>query len=218
VIWRDKMALVEKSYPGRRDGNYSLIFGDDDFGSLISAIHATSIQMGNELENIIPKFAKIIDESLIDSFFNKTLNPGIYIIPKRILSDKRLRFDQVPDVLVVNVIKNMCIVFEIKLGDNFDTKKAKGEVEHLKSYASKLDKATTYRVSIGVCMWYAKDKMAVITGFKKEISESEAFTGFEFCKMTNLDYDVINTQIALHQKENRKFVFDRFSDIIKKYN
>jgi hypothetical protein len=212
------MTLIKNSFPGRRDGNYSTIFGDDDIGSLISAVHATSIAMGNDLEHIVIEFANIIDETLIDAFFDKTLKPGIYVIPKRMFSlDKRLKFDQKPDVLVVNVVQNTCKVIEIKLGDNFDTKKSQGEVQNLKAYADKLDKATTYRVSIGVCMWYAKDRSAVVKGFKNAITEREALTGLEFCNMTNMDYEMVNARISMHKQLNREFLFEKVTSIIKKY-
>ena len=51
--------------------------------------------------------------------------------------DRRLKFDQIPDTIIVNVKPNTCKIVEIKLGDNFDTKKAQGEVDHLKKYADK---------------------------------------------------------------------------------
>jgi len=211
------MTYISEAFPGRRDGNYTTIFGDCDLGSLISSIHATSIKMGTELEHIIIELAKTIDEKNIDAFFNKTLVSGIYIIPKKTMQDKRLKFDQIPDLLVVNVDKNTCKIVEIKLGDNFDTKKSQGEVENLTRYAEKLDRATTYRVSWAVCFWYAKDKTAVINGFKGTLSESQALTGEEFCKIVNIDYKTINTRIASHQKANRDFLFQHIESIKNKY-
>jgi hypothetical protein len=217
AIWRVKVALISDSYPGRKDGNYSIIFGDEVMGSLISAIHATSIRMGNELEQIITELANVIDTAHIDAFFNKTLKPGVYIIPKKTMGDRRLKFDQKPDVLVVNVNKNTCKIIEIKLGDNFDTKKSRGEVDNLKRYADKLDKATTYRVSYCICMWYAKDKTAVVHGFKSMITEAEALTGAEFCQMVGINYSDINSRIATHQHINRQFVFDKIISIRNGY-
>jgi len=212
------MAHISESFPGRRDGNYSIIFGDEDIGSLISAVHATSIKMGTELERIIVELAKTIEGDQIDAFFNKTLKPGIYIIPKKTMLDRRLRFDQSPDVLVVNVDKNTCKIIEIKLGDNFDTKKSSGEVNNLKLYADKLNRATTYRVSYAICMWYAKDKQAVVIGFKGTISTLEALTGSDFCAMVGIDYDAINKRIASHQERNREFLFDQIIAIKNKYD
>jgi hypothetical protein len=211
------MAVISESFPGRRDGNYTIIFGDEDLGSIISAVHATSIKMGNELERLVTAYANVIDRQMLDQFFNKTLKPGIYIIPKSTMSDRRLKFDQKPDVLVVNVEQNTCKIIEIKLGDNFDTKKSQGEVDNLKGYAEKLDKATTYRVSFAICMWFAPDKSAVINGFKGTITANQSLTGAEFCEMVHIDYHNINMQISMHQQANRDFLFSKISEISKKY-
>ena len=211
------MVQIIDSFPGRRDGNYSVIFGDNDLGSLMSAIHATSIRMGTELEHIIIELSKVIEPVHLDAFFNKTLKPGVYIIPKRTMQDKRLKFDQVPDLLVVNVDKNTCKIVEVKLGNNFDTKKSQGEVDNLTRYAAKLDRATTYRVSFSVCMWYAKDKLEVITGFKGTLTEAQALTGAEFCQIVGIDFQAVNSRIASHQQSNREFLFRQVEQIRKKY-
>jgi hypothetical protein len=212
------MVNISDSYPGRKDGNYTTIFGDEDIGSLISTIHATSIKMGTELEHIILSLSNVIDETKLEDFFKKTLEPGIYIIPKKTMLDRRLKFDQIPDTIVVNVKPNTCKIVEIKLGDNFDTKKSQGEVDHLKKYAEKLDRATTYRVSWAVCMWYAKDKTAIITGFKGTITENEALTGEEFCELVNINYQEINTKIASDQETNREYLFNKIRLIRNKYH
>ena len=212
------MVNISDSYPGRKDGNYTTIFGDEDIGSLISAVHATSIKMGTELEHIILSLSNVIDETKIDAFFNKTLEPGIYIISKRMLSHKRLNFDQKPDALVVNVKPNTCKIVEIKLGDNFDTKKSHGEVDNLKRYADKLDRETTYRVSWAVCMWYAKNKTSIITGFKGTITETQALTGLEFCELVNINYKTICDKIASDQETNREYIFNKIRVIRNKYH
>jgi len=211
------MVYIQESFPGREDGSYTILFGDEKIGSLISAIHATSIRMGSELERLITELANTIDDRNLDAFFNKTLQPGVYVIPKKTMRDKRLRFDQQPDAIVVNVTQNSCKIIEIKLGDAFDTKKAAGEVENLKRYADKLNRATTYRVSYAICMWYAKDKAAVIYGFKGTISPAEALTGAEFCQMVGIAYNAINDRIAQNQAANRQFLFQKVHELRGKY-
>jgi hypothetical protein len=211
------MVYIQESFPGREDGSYTLLFGDEQIGSLISAVHATAIRMGTELEHLVTELAQTIDNSNLDAFFNKTLKPGVYVIPKKTMKDKRLRFDQQPDVIVVNVTQNSCKVIEIKLGDQFDTKKSAGEVENLKLYADKLNRATNYRVSYAICMWYAKDKAAVITGFKGTISPAEALTGAEFCQMVGISYKDINARIAQNQKANRDFLFSKVHELQGRY-
>lgn len=200
----------------RTDGSYSLLFGDRKLGALMSAVHATSIKMGNELEQLIIERAKVIDEQNINQFFEKTLPDGIWIIPKRVIGiDKRLNFDPKPDMILVITQKNTAKVIEMKLGDNFDTKKAQGEVDVLKRYTEKLDKATTYKVSYAVCMFYAKSKSAVVVGFKNKITEKEALTGREFCEIVSIDFEEINKVISEKQEMNRKFFFMQISEIMQ---
>jgi hypothetical protein len=200
------MALLSESYPGRSDGSYTLLFGDPRFGELISAVHSTSIKMGNQLEKLIMDRSKLITVNNIDAFFNKTLPEGIWIIPKQVIAkDKRLNFDQKPDMIIVNVNKNTCQVIEMKLGDNFDTKKSKGEVDQIKKYVEKLDKATTYKASFAICMFYAKDRASVVNGFKGQITEKEALTGMEFCEIAGINFKEVNNIISEAQSANRTF-------------
>ena len=211
------MVYIQESYPGREDGSYTLLFGDEQIGSLISAVHATSIRMGTELEHLITELAQTIDSSNLEAFFNKTLLPGVYVLPKKTMRDKRLRFDQQPDIIVVNVTQNSCKIIEIKLGNQFDTKKSAGEVENLKRYADKLNRATTYRVSYAICMWNAKTKAEVVIGFKNTISPAEALTGAEFCQMVGIAYGAINDRIAQNQAANRLFLFQKVHELQGRY-
>ena len=208
------MPLIEDSYPGRKDGSYTRIFGSAEIGSLISAIHSTSIAAGNDLETLISYYANLIDDSLIDAFHNHSLPPGKYLITKKVIkNDTTLKFEQEPDCIMVLTKDNECKIVEIKLGDNFDTKKSKGEVTSMRKYAQKANMVLKYKVSYAVCMWFAKDKESVVNGFKREITAKEALTGREFCKLLDIDYDVINSKLDAYQKQNRDFLFSKVAEI-----
>jgi len=203
------MVLIENCNPVTTSGSYARLFGDTKIGKLITKIQSASITMGNDLEKQILKFAAergaIITDDNINDFFNHTLPDGVFIIPKSI-RDRRLKFSQKPDIIVVSVQKNTCKVIEIKLGDNFDTKKSSGEKEHLESYARKLDQTAGYRVSFAVCMFFADNKQAIIKGFKGMITEHEAITGRELCNLVGIDYNKISDTISTDQTENRLFL------------
>lgn len=213
------MVLLADYLPGSIETNYAKLFGDLDIGMLISAIQGTIIALGDSLEKIIPEIAITIDDDMVDAFMKKTLPPGIYVIPKSVMrKSKYFMFDEQPDLLLVNVDKNTCKVMEIKLGKNFDTKKVDGELASLKSYAETLERGTTYRISIGFCAWYAKDKKAIVKGFKGKITEKEAFTGKDFCEMAHINFEDVEKAIISHEEENRKVFFKRVFEIYKKYN
>ena len=211
----DKTSIIEETYnKAREDGSYSLLFGDIKIGKLISATQSATIRMGNQLEKLIMERAKIIDENTINKFFEKALTDGIYIIPKNIIAkNKRLNFDQKPDMILVLTLKNTCIVIELKLGDNFDTKKAQAEVDNLKKYSEKLDRATTYKIHYAVCMFFAKDKEAVVKGFKNKITIKEVLTGKEFCEIANIDYNEIHSRLKDKQSSNRAFFIKKILEV-----
>lgn len=205
---------IAESYPGRKDGSYTLLFGDERLGSLISAVHATAIKTGNELEKLVHDRVKLVDADNLQQFFDRTLPQGIYVVPKHVLmTDRRLRFDGCPDMLCINTKDNTCTVIELKLGDNFDTKKASGEVNSLRKYAKKLDLVVAYRVSYAVCMFNAGDTETVIAGFKGRISEKEALTGRQFCELLGISYDDIVFHLRSEQKENVDFLVNKIKEI-----
>jgi len=216
------MVLIKNNHPGRRDGNYTRVFGDAEMGSLISAIHGTSISMGRVLEEIIRGMAPDVgnEEIPMDDFFDKIISPGIYIISKKGMTDSRLKFDHKADMVVINVVKNSLLVLEVKLGDNFDTKKTHGEVISLKEYSESLKCAIkSYRVSWAVCFWFADNKASIVKGFKGKITEKEALTGREFCNLINISFDEVNRRLyEEHQEANREFVFDTMGEIFNRYH
>lgn len=215
----DKL-LISKSKEGRSDGAYSRLFGDDKLGALISRIHATSISAGTYLENLISQIAPQLSVSEIPNIFNATLGDGIWIVSKKNLKNYvtpylNLEKPTEPDFLIVDSLNKKCIVLELKDGDNFDTKKAQGEVLNLKTYSDALNGKLAYPwVSrIGVCMFNQEDHQKIVEGFKGHIEEKDAITGSEFCELLGLDKNEINSerQKACHQ--NFHFFIDEILKI-----
>lgn len=205
---------IADAYPGREDGSYTLLFGNIKLGSLISAVHATAIRMGNELERLVHDRVVLIDANNLQQFIDRTLPEGVYVIPKQVLmTDSRLRFDECPDMICVDTKANTCLVVELKLGDNFDTKKANGEVNALRRYAAKLNMAIPYRVSYAVCMFTALNTQAVIAGFKNRITDREALTGKQFCDLLGISFPDILMELQATQHENVVFLLKKIKEI-----
>lgn len=165
--------LISKSKKGRSDGAYSRLFGNDELGALISRVHATSISVGTYLENLISQIAQQLSVNEIPNIFNATLSNGIWIASKKNLKKyvtPYLNLEKLtePDFLIVDSYDKKCIVLELKDGDNFDTKKAQGEVLNLKKYSDALNRKLAYPwVSrIGVCMFNQEDHQKIVEGFK----------------------------------------------------
>lgn len=196
----DKL-LISKSKKGRSDGAYSRLFGQEELGALISRIHATSISAGTYLENLISKIAPQLSKDEIPNIFNATLCNGIWIVSKKNLKKYvtpylNLEKSTEPDFLIVDAINKKCIVLELKDGDNFDTKKAQGEVSNLKTYSDALSSklAFPWISRIGVCMFNQEDALKIVEGFKWHITEEDAITGSELCRILGLDQEAINKE------------------------
>ena len=110
-------------------GNYERLFGNKDIAYLISQIQSASIRYGNQLEKLIEdsadkKKSLILD---IDSFLQKDIVPQKpYLIPKKAIkqSDTIDFLRSEPDFMILDRKKKHCYIIELKLGNNFDTKKS----------------------------------------------------------------------------------------------
>ena len=108
---------------------------------------------------------------------------------------------------------SVCI-FEIKDGDNFDTKKSEGEVESLNKaieYFAKLFPNKT--ISSHVVLWNARDKSK--TSFKaKNIPNDFIMLGKEFCKKYNIDWDAITKHRMSLAEANKECIIKRFQEVL----
>ncbi|MCX2717143.1 hypothetical protein OQH61_05270 [Helicobacter sp. MIT 21-1697] len=190
--------LIEKSKKGREDGAYSRLFGNNELGALISRIHATSISAGTFLEHYIACFAPLLDEEKIPQIFNNTLEKSVFLITKKSIKNKITPFLQLdkavePDFIIIDSLRHKCLVIELKDGDNFDTKKSSGEVKNLKYYQNAISQKLPYPwiAEIKICMFNQNEKSKIVNGFRNTISEAEAMSGDEFCKILGISKDTI---------------------------
>lgn len=215
----DKL-LISKSKEGRSDGAYSRLFGEDELGALISRIHATSISAGTYLENLISKIAPQLREEEIQKIFNATLEDGVWIVSKKSLKKWITPFLNLikptePDFLIVDAYKKQCTVLELKDGDNFDTKKAQGEVDNLYKYSNAMNAKLVYPwiAKIGVCMFNQENRKKIVEGFKGHIGEQDAMTGSEFCNLLGLNQTEIIKQRQRACSQNFSFFIDELLKI-----
>lgn len=215
----DKL-LISKSKEGRSDGAYSRLFGQDGLGALISRVHATSISAGTYLENLISKIAPQLRENEVSKIFDATLESGIWIVSKKNLKKHITPFLNLtkptePDFLIVDAFKKQCIVLELKDGDNFDTKKAQGEVNNLDKYSNAMNSKLVYPwvAKIGVCMFNQENRKKIVEGFKGHITEKDAMTGSEFCNLLGLDQIEIVKQRQRACSQNFSFFLEELLKI-----
>ncbi|OHD53580.1 MAG: hypothetical protein A2Y33_06565 [Spirochaetes bacterium GWF1_51_8] len=210
------MALIEK-LKGRMDANsgYSRVFGNQQLGSLVSRVHATSISAGNELEKIISSFANT--SLLLDDILNENFSDGVYLITKKAVKKSKLKlFSNLEPDLLIFEIKNKrrhCYIVELKDGDNFDTKKSSGEKENMKKFESHISNKIQFTTSIHFCCFNQDSRHLIVNGFKGRISEDDALTGKELCQILKIDYDKILTLRKKDQRENFEYFINNIISI-----
>lgn len=202
------MALIENSKGRESGGGYERLFGNQLLGHLLSRVQASVISSGNELEHVIIAHSKSIAD--VDSFLaQQELPPGTYLITKKAIKKSALKSDQEPDLLVFEIEPphRHCYIIELKDGDNFDTKKAAGEVALLQKFENHISKKLQFTTSIHVCSFNQNDKDKIVAGFKKKISIDMAMTGKELCDLLHIDYtEILGLRIGEQGKNFDYFI------------
>lgn len=199
---------------GRGDGgSYARIFDNVQLGLLISKIQATSIRNGNELEKLIVQNSHQIEN--LDDFIKRCqkVSYGVYLCPKKTLKKSQFANGQEPDMLVFIIGDTyLCKIIELKDGDNFDTKKAKGEKEALIRFRNHLAHSIPFETEYYICCFNQNNKETIFQGFKKEFEKDEILTGRELCRVLNIDFD----NLVNYRKEDAEDNFIYFLEELLK--
>ena len=191
--------------------SYERIFDNKELGVLISKIHATSISNGTELERLILRLVlkskKIIclsakeAKAILDDESNIN-HKKIYLISKKNLKGLNLVRNNEPDFLVIK--SKTIYIIELKDGTVFDTKKAQGEIEHLKKFAEIIAPQIVFKVKWFISTFNHDDLKEIKKGFKGKINDENIMAGSEFCKLLEIDRDQIINERKKDARENIK--------------
>jgi hypothetical protein len=211
------MSLI-KNAKGRIDGNsgYSRLMGNEELGNLFSKIQSTVISNGNELETLIENSKECIKD--FDNFIISNPEPGNYLCAKNgYKKSKNLLSRKIqPDFLIFNIENNNwnCKIVEMKDGDNFDTKKSEGELEHLQKFTEAFkEKYPFINTNFYICCFNQNNKETIVNGLKKRFSIDNVMTGKEFCNFTDINYDEIKQKRKNDQTENINYFIEEISKI-----
>lgn len=208
------MALIKDSRGRKSGGGYGRLLGGE-LGYLLSRVQSAVIRSGNELENIIISLsANVIDD--IDEFLTKTnTSNGVFVLPKRSVKKSILKTEKEPDLLILKIdnYKKHCYIVELKDGDNFDTKKAQGEIKLLTDFQKEISSRFQYTTSIHICCFNQPNKRLIVSGFKNSITSDMAMTGQELCDILGVNYQNIVDRRLNDQGENVNYFIDQFLQI-----
>lgn len=108
-------------------------------------------------------------------------------------------------------------IFEIKDGDNFDTKKSKSEYDSLslcKRYFQEIYPKKD--VSIHIVLWNAK-KVEKTSIKIKDLPEDVVMTGRQFSALYDISYEKINKERNKNGAENKKCLKEELENIINSF-
>ena len=202
---------------GRSDGNsaYVRLLGDQALGQLISRVQAAVISSGSELERMIRERVAQVED--LDEFLLADRMPdGIFLAHKRQLklSTQLQTAGTEPDFVIFKRRNNeqRCHVIELKDGDSFDTKKAAGEWDALRSYVAENGQFIPFVMEIHVVAFNQEDRQAIYEGFKRKVPIGGCMTGREFCDLLEIDYNAI----IIERRQDATANFDYFlSELLK---
>ena len=213
---------------GRIDGNsgYTRTLGNEKLGKLISKVQATVISNGTELERLIIKRCKNIEnlEEFIEKATISTIENGTYLCTKKIFKKaekyaKNLQGIE-PDLLIFIVEKNrVCKVIELKDGDAFDTKKSLVEKQQLEKFSIKFGAKIPVVTEYYICSFNQENKDTIKVGFKGIFEKENIMTGKELCEVLNINYDEIIKIRKNDMEDNFEYFIDeliKIPEVIKK--
>lgn len=212
------MALIERT-KGRRGvqapSGYTRLFGDADLGNLMSRVQGAVISSGTELEQLIYEHVRKIDN--FDLFLTngiQEIKKGIWVARKsQIKQSKYLNAKYEPDFLAFELKKRICYVIEVKDGDQFDTKKSSSEYFTLHNFANSVRYALPLEFQIRICCFNAQTKLDIYNGLKHKFSMSEILTGYELCKLFEINYSDIKAMRTRDQQANIDYFIDSLLSI-----
>jgi len=205
---------------GRKDGKYSgytRVLGNESLGKLISKIQSTVISNGNELERIILSMTNNINnlEKFIDDVTEGKKEDGVFVCTKKVLKSSRYSMPGIePDLLIFIVQKKrICKVIELKDGDNFDTKKAQGEKEHLEEFSIRFGAQIPFVTDYYICSFNQLNKELIKEGFKNKFSLEHIMTGKELCDTLKISYEEIIQNRKKDMDDNMNYFLDELLKI-----
>jgi hypothetical protein len=109
----------------------------------------------------------------------------------------------------VTISDDEVCIYEIKDGDNFDTKKSEGEVESLLKVKGFFEEFLENRiVHCHVVIWNASDVSKV--SFKaKDIPNDFVMLGVDFCKKNNIDWNAIKINRMSQAEANKNNLIEK---------
>ena len=213
------MAIVDINRERTTSGGYNRQTGNSDIANLITACHAALIsngtKVGEKLERSYLGNLPIYSGKDVNTP-NKTLkviknNSTGVIILNGFIKDKNNKKQEL-DMLIYD--GKTIYIYELKDGDNLDTKKSAAEIDNIEYAVNHLKLIGYNNIKGGLVLLHMRNSVHSI---KDSRAEDYVKSGYDFCKKHSFDFDeFINIQ-KNEAPTNEKIVLDEMVRIVKKY-
>lgn len=198
---------------GNPDTNFTQLFGNKQAGALFSQAQAAMISYGTEMENFI---IGLLPNDRLTTLQNirggiKQSNREFIIKPKRPKSGDKAGL--VADFGIVDHHRQTASIIELKLGAAFDTQKAPKMRETLQTIADYITSLTGLSTDYYVCAFYADEVDGVYEGLKRAFEKQNILTGRQFCRLMEIDYEVVMDKAVADQPDNLNYFLLRADEI-----
>ena len=160
-----------------RGATYKLLYGEEE-GEHISRAQSMAVRAGTMLQKAIQSLAPAAE------YQARLSDPSRHRV---------LRADLVSDGLAI----------ELKLGFEFDTKKAAREVEDIQNFARLLSVREQREIKPAICLFQASDS-ADMKGFKTDTSGVQMMTGRDLCRLLGITYEAVLDLVRSYVAEARQ--------------
>jgi hypothetical protein len=217
------MPIINVKKKRNTSGSYLRIIGNEEVSNLITAIHSTAIRSGNEVVERL-KLSYNGDLPIYDSenvntpaktlkVLEKNKN-GVIIFNGYINIENNNGKNKKQEVDLIIFINNTLYCFEIKEGENLDTKKSKVELDLVESFINYFTKLN-FNVISGLLLINMKNNQHSIKDIR---ANNYIMSGEEFTKKFNFDFKMYKNIQKNEQPINEKIVMEEMRKILDDYD
>ena len=217
------MPIINVKKKRKTSGSYLRIIGNEEVSNLITAIHSTAIRSGNEVVERL-KLSYNGDLPIYDSenvntpaktlkVLEKNKN-GVIIFNGYINIENNNGKNKKQEVDLIIFINNTLYCFEIKEGENLDTKKSKVELDLVESFINYFTKLN-FNVISGLLLINMKNNQHSIKDIR---ANNYIMSGEEFTKKFNFDFKMYKNIQKNEQPINEKIVMEEMRKILDDYD
>jgi hypothetical protein len=223
----EQMSLLRST--GRKDienSGYFRLFKENEndetvlkIAKMLSRIQACTIQSGCMLENDFICCEKYNTNALLKKHDSSMDIQQCHYSKFKILKEHfpKIHHKSAIEIDYIVIKENEIYIFEIKDGDNFDTKKSSSEYESLilaQHYFK--TKFPTHSINIHIVLW--NSHTITSNSIKvKDIPKEIVITGRAFCKLVGIKYEAITQNRMQYAKENKEWMKNQLGQILNSF-